>query len=182
MTSGRYKIDGRIWGQRRQNATVGMRVMIMRLFPRLGALALSVFIVGCSTFVDQRGNLPDEEKLAQIQPGVTREQVAQMLGTPSTTSTFDDSTWYYISKRTEQWAFLTPSTVDQNVIAIDFDGDGRVRTVRRHGLDEAKTVAMVDRATPTPGKTLGFLEQLFGNLGRFNGTEGGRRPVPATGI
>jgi outer membrane protein assembly factor BamE (lipoprotein component of BamABCDE complex) len=136
-----------------------------------------LLLVGCSTFVDQRGNLPDEDKLVLIKPGVsTRETVQQLLGTPSSTSTFDDSTWYYISKRTEQWAFLAPTTVDQQVVEIDFDRDGQVKEVRRRGLSDAKNVAMVDRATPTPGKTLGFLEQLFGNLGKFNTPEGSRRP------
>jgi outer membrane protein assembly factor BamE (lipoprotein component of BamABCDE complex) len=141
----------------------------MRNWGGMVGMALAVWLAGCSTFVDQRGNLPDAERLAQVQPGVsTREQVQQLLGTPSSTSTFDDSTWYYISKKTEQWAFLAPETLEQTVIAIDFDPDGRVRDIRRRGLDDAKEVAMVDRATPTPGKTLGFFEQLFGNLGKFN--------------
>jgi outer membrane protein assembly factor BamE (lipoprotein component of BamABCDE complex) len=135
----------------------------------LAAVAVIVLLAGCSTFIDQRGNLPEADRLAEIQPGVTnREQVQQLLGTPSSTSTFDDSTWYYISKKTEQWAFMAPETLDQRVIAIDFDSNGVVRDVRRRGLDDAKEVAMVERATPTPGKTLGFFEQLFGNLGRFN--------------
>jgi outer membrane protein assembly factor BamE (lipoprotein component of BamABCDE complex) len=144
----------------------------MRFSLALAAVAVMVLLAGCSTFIDQRGNLPEEDRLAQIQPGLTtREQVQQLLGTPSSTSTFDDSTWYYISKKTEQWAFLAPDTIDQRVIAIDFDSSGIVRDMRKRGLDDAKEVAMVERATPTPGKTLGFLEQLFGNLGRFNTPE-----------
>ena len=145
----------------------------------IGMFVLVLVIAACSTFVDQRGNLPEEDKLAEIQPGVsTREQVQQLLGTPSSTSTFDDSTWYYISKKTEQWAFLAPETVEQKVVAIDFDADGKVRDIRTRGLDDAKEVAMVDRATPTPGKTLGFFEQLFGNLGKFNTPTGNAAKGP----
>jgi outer membrane protein assembly factor BamE (lipoprotein component of BamABCDE complex) len=141
----------------------------MRISLWLAGSAAALVLTGCSTFIDQRGNLPEEDRLAQIQPGVsTREQVQQILGTPSSTSTFDDTTWYYISKKTEQWAFLAPDTIDQKVIAIDFDSSNVVRDIRRRGLDDAKEVAMVDRETPTPGKTLGFFEQLFGNLGKFN--------------
>jgi outer membrane protein assembly factor BamE (lipoprotein component of BamABCDE complex) len=144
----------------------------MRSSHALAAAAALVLLAGCSTFVDQRGNLPEADRLAEIKPGVTtREQVQQLLGTPSSTSTFDDQTWYYISKKTEQWAFMAPETLDQQVVAVDFDANGIVRDVRHRGLDDAKEVAMVDRATPTPGKTLGFLEQLFGNLGRFNTPE-----------
>lgn len=145
----------------------------MRISLALAVTAVAVLLTGCSTFIDQRGNLPEADRLAQIQQGVTtREQVQQVLGTPSSTSTFDDSTWYYISKKTEQWAFLAPETLDQHVVAIDFDSNGIVRDIRKRGLDDAKEVAMVERTTPTPGKTLGFLEQLFGNLGRFNTPEG----------
>lgn len=141
----------------------------MRFAVRAAALALTVLLAACTTFVDQRGNLPEEDRLAQIQPGVTtREQVQQLLGTPSSTSTFDDSTWYYISMKTEQWAFLAPTTVDQKVVAIEFDQNGLVRDIQQRGLADANEVAMVERATPTPGKTLGFFEQLFGNIGRFN--------------
>jgi outer membrane protein assembly factor BamE (lipoprotein component of BamABCDE complex) len=154
-------------------------VIGMRCSFAVAAMAAMVLLVGCSTSVDQRGNLPDQDRLAEIKPGVTtREQVQQLLGTPSSTSTFDDSTWYYISKKTEQWAFLSPDTIEQKVVAVDFDTSGVVRDVRQRGLDDAKEVAMVERTTPTPGKTLGFLEQLFGNLGRFNTPEG----KPRTGI
>jgi outer membrane protein assembly factor BamE (lipoprotein component of BamABCDE complex) len=152
----------------------------MRVTPGMAAVLVAAMLAGCSSFVDQRGNLPDEERLAQIAPGVsTREEVQQLLGTPSSTGTFDDGTWYYISKRTEQWAFLAPTTVEQNVIAIDFDDSGRVAAIRHRGLDDAREVAMVDRATPTPGKTLGFFEQLFGNLGKFNTSDPVRRGPPS---
>src|SRR5476651_1283894 len=53
----------------------------------LVALALAA----CQPTVDQRGNLPDQRKLATIEPGVTtKEMVSQLLGTPSSVSTFGD--------------------------------------------------------------------------------------------
>src|ERR1051325_5638108 len=78
---------------------------------RLGALAL--LLAGCAPTIDQRGNLPDETKLATIKPGLTtKETVSQLLGTPSSISTFNDKTWYYISRRTEQTAFFAPDVID----------------------------------------------------------------------
>src|SRR6185437_4416551 len=59
-----------------------------------GVLALS--LAACSPTLDQRGNLPDPEKLAEIQPGVkTKDEVTKLLGTPSAVGTFDSKTWYY---------------------------------------------------------------------------------------
>jgi outer membrane protein assembly factor BamE (lipoprotein component of BamABCDE complex) len=59
---------------------------------------------GCSPTVDKRGNLPEPDKLAEIRPGATtRDEVSKILGTPSSTSIFDEKTWYYISRRTSRW-------------------------------------------------------------------------------
>jgi len=136
----------------------------------LGLTALAV--ASCAPTVDQRGNLPDPEKIAQIQPGVTtKETVAQLLGTPSSVATFGDKTWYYISRRTEQLAFFDPDVIDQQVVAIGFDDSGVVRNVAHNNLADARPVEPSERVTPSAGRELGLLEQLVGNLGRFN-TEG----------
>jgi outer membrane protein assembly factor BamE (lipoprotein component of BamABCDE complex) len=135
----------------------------------LSAAGLVVAVTGCQTMVDQRGNLPDAEKVARITPGVTKKDtVTELLGTPSSVGTFDDHTWYYISKRTEQWAFLEPKTVDQQVVIVDFDDQGTVKDIRRTGLDDHRDIVPNARSTPSPGHELSFFEQLFGNLGKFN--------------
>ena len=68
---------------------------------RPAAVLLGVMLAGCAVSEDQRGNLPDPEKLAQVQPGTTsKEQVIKILGSPSSESTFDDDVWYYISRKT----------------------------------------------------------------------------------
>jgi len=97
-----------------------------------------------------------------------------MLGSPSTTSTFQQwgVTWYYISKETEAVAFLAPETIDQQVLAISFDKENKVSQIKRYGLKDGKEVAFVGRETPTKGKELTFLEQLFGNFGKFNDSSG----------
>lgn len=135
----------------------------------LGCALLAAGLAACATMIDQRGNLPDEEKVARIRPGITtKDTVAQLLGTPTSVSTFDDKTWYYISKRTEQWAFLAPKTLDQQVVIVDFDDAGTVKDIRRTGYDDRRDIQPVARSTPTPGRELSFMEQLFGNLGKFN--------------
>jgi outer membrane protein assembly factor BamE (lipoprotein component of BamABCDE complex) len=133
------------------------------------ALVLAGSLAACSKTVEQRGNQPTAEKVAEIKPGIsTQEDVTRILGTPSSVGTFDDKTWYYISRRTEQLAFLTPDLVDQQVIAVSFDEQGLVREVRRHGMDERRAVTPVARSTPAAGKELSFIEQLIGNVGKFN--------------
>jgi len=131
----------------------------------LVALALAA----CQPTVDQRGNLPEKSKLAEIEPGVTtKEMVSQILGTPSSVSTFSDRTWYYISRRTEQTAFFEPEVLDQQVVVVAFDDSGVVRDVQHLNLADSRPVDPSSRETPSAGRELGFVEQLIGNLGKFN--------------
>src|SRR5262245_19274947 len=89
--------------------------------------ALALAVAACTPRIDQRGNKPDEEQVVLINPGVDdKTRVAELIGTPSTISTFDDRTWYYISKRTETTAFFDPDVVDQEILAISFDEQGIV--------------------------------------------------------
>ncbi len=132
-------------------------------------MSVVAVLAGCTPRIDQRGNKPDEDQVVQINPGVDdKNRVAELIGTPSTISTFDDRTWYYISKRTETTAFFDPDVKDQEVLAVNFNEDGIVESMRLYGQEDGRTIAYVDRITPTEGKELTIIQQLFGNLGRFN--------------
>lgn len=135
---------------------------------RLAPLAMAVLIVACSPIVDSRGNLPEGEELDKIKVGATsREQVASLLGSPSSVATFDDNTWYYISKRTETVGFFRPEVIEQKVLTVRFDEAGLVKEVAQVGKDDAAEIDPVSRTTPTSGQTFSLWQQLFGNLGRF---------------
>jgi outer membrane protein assembly factor BamE (lipoprotein component of BamABCDE complex) len=137
----------------------------------LGAVCIGALLGACTPREDYRGYAFDDSKLNQIKPGVqTENQVAQLLGTPSSVSTFKEhnDTWYYIAKDVETVAFWNPETKDQKVLAIDFDDKGKVKQVRSYVMKDGRAISPVAQVTPTSGHNLGFWEQLFGNLGRFN--------------
>jgi outer membrane protein assembly factor BamE (lipoprotein component of BamABCDE complex) len=132
--------------------------------------ALGGALGACSPMVDTRGNMPPADVIATIHPGeTTRTQVSQLLGSPSSVATFNDRTWYYIGRKTETLAFLAPELTDQQVLVVRFDDAGVVQDLEKRGMETAREVAMNDRETPTAGHSLGFFEQLFGNIGRFTG-------------
>ncbi|MGH7002306.1 MAG: outer membrane protein assembly factor BamE, partial [Alphaproteobacteria bacterium] len=92
------------------------------------ALALAVLAAGCNPIVDNLGNRTLAENVDQIQVGrTTKNEVVRLLGSPSNVASFDENTWYYISARQVQLAFLRPRTTDQAVLAIRFDQSGVVR-------------------------------------------------------
>jgi outer membrane protein assembly factor BamE (lipoprotein component of BamABCDE complex) len=145
------------------------RRRLARVFAAVAALSLS----GCFGYtVDQRGNLPDPEKIAALQPGTTtKDQVIKILGSPSSGSTFDDKTWYYISRKTQQVAFLQPKVLDQQVLIVAFDDNNVVKVVDHKTLADGESISPASGATPSPGRELSFMEQLLGNVGRFAGSD-----------
>ena len=130
---------------------------------------------------------PRPDKLAEIHPGTTtRDQVVKILGTPSSTGVFDDKNWFYISRKTKQFAFLSPDVLDQQVYIVRFDGNGVVASVDRKDLQDGRDIEPVPGATPAPGRELTFLEQVarqYGavqqrrdQLGRTRGESAGAQP------
>jgi len=144
-------------------------------FQVLAAALLLTGLSGCSAIVDTRGNMLTPEQIALIKPGVDdRERVRRVFGSPTSTSSFDQGTWYYIARKTETTAFLTPTIIESQVVVVRFTERGVVSDVERRGADAATEVEVSDRETPTAGHGDGILAQLFGNIGRFNKAAGGR--------
>jgi outer membrane protein assembly factor BamE (lipoprotein component of BamABCDE complex) len=130
-----------------------------------------VATAACSPVEKRNGYVPNEDQIAQIEPGKQSEaDVLRLLGSPSSVATFDErrKVWYYIGSKTETLAFFAPEIVDQQVVSIEFDAGGRVKDVKHYSQEDGREIELVDRQTPTRGKELGLLEQLFGNLGRFS--------------
>lgn len=143
------------------------------LFRLAAAALIAATATACASKLATRGTLPDETQLALITPGVHGpDDVRGILGSPSVVSTFDENTWYYIGRRTRQFAFFERKIVEQQVVIIQFDRDGRVQQLARLDKTHGRKIDLVDRETPSAGRKLGILEQLFGNIGRFANTEG----------
>jgi outer membrane protein assembly factor BamE (lipoprotein component of BamABCDE complex) len=128
--------------------------------------------VGCSADINVRGNAPDADRLALIKPGAqSREQVIQLLGSPTTISTFDKTTIYYISQRTKVVTFNKPQVLSRKIVEIHFDKNDRVAKIKNYDLSNSRDIALIERTTPTPGRQFTVLQQLLGNFGRFEGSE-----------
>jgi len=105
----------------------------------------------------------------------------RLIGSPSAVATFNTNVWYYVSQRQETWALLRPELAEQKVLQITFNDAGRVQDIKQFGLNEAKEIDMVSRATPTAGRELTFMEQILGNIGRFSGPRQSGNPGASTG-
>ena len=132
-------------------------------------LGLCLAIAACEGTVDRRGYRVSERDVEQIQIGIsTEEDVLTLMGTPTTRGTFDEKVWYYIGSELEQWGFLEADLIARDIIEVHFDDAGYVAAIGIHGAEIAQDVDPVDRETPTRGNRVTFVDQLLGNLGRFN--------------
>ena len=135
----------------------------------LAVAGILVLAAACAPRIDTRGNLPDPELLADLRPGeISRVEVEELLGSPSTVAMFENETWFYVSERTETVAFMAPEVTERKIIMLTFDDRGLLTEKEEIGLDAGKDVDPVDRETPTAGNRLTIIDQLIGNLGRFN--------------
>ncbi len=136
----------------------------------------------CTPTQATRGNIVEDYRMAEVVPGVsTRTNVLQSLGSPTTQAPFDENVWYYIGQKTEKRGIFDPKVVDKKVVVVAFNQDGIVDTIEEIKADQID-VPTVRRKTPTSGNEITVLQQLIGNVGRFNkekesaiSTSGGNR-------
>ena len=125
-----------------------------------------------------RGNKVDPEALKELVPGTsTKADVSAVIGSPTARDTFDDNTWLYISELTQERIGRTLGELNQNVVVLNFDDKGVLKTVNTLDKEDALPVTVIARTTPSPGTEASFMQQLLGNIGRFNpaGAGTGRR-------
>ncbi|MBT3766047.1 MAG: outer membrane protein assembly factor BamE [Rhodospirillaceae bacterium] len=131
----------------------------------IGVVAVGI-LTACSGRIAVRGNVPDPERLVEIQPGeISRGEVRDALGSPSTVGNYEKKeTWVYFSEKTETYAFLEPKVIDRKVVIIQFDAKGVVSKVRTIGMNESAEVDPVGRKTPSAGAELTVIDQIIANF------------------
>ena len=152
-------------------------------FAAVFAFLVCLLSAGCSIFSyppQHRGNHVDADQLKELVPGTTTQaDVRALIGSPTARATFDDSTWLYISEVTRPAIGRTQSVLDQGVLVLRFDDGGVLRDMETLNKDDSLPVSVVARTTPSPGTEASFLQQLFGNIGRFNAL--GQQPAAPSG-
>lgn len=157
----------------------------LRPVAAVAGLCTLLALAGCQTGeVFNQGYIIDEQALSLVPEGSSREQVLLALGSPSTTATFDNEVFYYISqKRVRQMAFMQPQLVDQRVLAIYFNSEGRVSQIANYGLQNGVVFDFITRTTPTGGQDSTFLGQILSTANDGPAIPGGGLgPAPDRGI
>ena len=106
----------------------GIRLTTMRKpIPSLLLAMAAVSMLGACTAIYrhdvQQGNLLIGKNVGELKPGLTKQQVLALLGTPSVVSPFDQNQWNYVATLQRRGG-----TVKERTLTLYFDNDTLVRT------------------------------------------------------
>jgi outer membrane protein assembly factor BamE (lipoprotein component of BamABCDE complex) len=144
--------------------------------------ALLLLLTGCSFFQAQsqvRGNRIDPDDLKELVTGTsTKADATALLGSPTAQASFDDNRWIYISLVTRPRIGRVQGVLSQNVVVLTFNDQGVLQNVEQLDQADALPATVSSRTTPSPGTEASFMQQLFGNIGRYTA---GPAPAAASG-
>ena len=135
------------------------------LFNVITIFALSA----CSSdvFVSHCGNMPTEERIEQVKKGQTKDEVLDILGSPSSVVSLDQNTWIYMSSEIKKVAFFEPEELDRDVLTIRFNEYNQVAQIDRLNKEKGEAVAISESETETLGNKPGFFAKYFGGVGQY---------------
>ena len=93
-----------------------LKIFFAILFFQLNSCGLKV--------VENHGQVYEKNiDFKELQVGkTTKKEIVELLGSPSTTSIFDDEqNWFYISSEFKKFVFLDGSNTDQKILILSFN-------------------------------------------------------------
>ncbi|HSP58610.1 MAG TPA: outer membrane protein assembly factor BamE [Halomonas sp.] len=90
-----------------------------------------------------QGNLVTANMVGQLQPGMSRDQVVNVMGRPLLEAPFDANEWDYVFRLDEAYG-----GVEQRRVTLTFDGDRLVNIEREGNLDRDINVRSDDDIGP----------------------------------
>jgi outer membrane protein assembly factor BamE (lipoprotein component of BamABCDE complex) len=127
-----------------------------------------IFCCACSSdlFLEHNGNMPAKDKVALIHNGLTKQEVNEILGSPSLITGLNDNHWIYMSSTTKRVAFFAPQELDRQIMALTFDND-KISDIENLTLADANNIKIDTDETLTADKEEGFFRKYFGGVGAY---------------
>jgi len=127
-----------------------------------------MFNVACSSdlFLDHTGNMPEESHIKRVHIGQTKEEVYTNLGAPSLVAGLSSNNWIYMESTVRRFAFMKPTELDRNILALTFK-DNRLVTIDKRTLADGNNIAIDTDETKPSDRELGFFRKYFGGVGQY---------------
>ncbi len=129
----------------------------------------SLAAASCSSdiFVNHAGNMPADDKVAMVFKGQSKQDVLELLGSPSNIVSLDRDTWIYMSSEIKQVAFMAPKEIERDVLVIKFSEQGNVETIEKLDKQHGENVEINQEQTPDQEQEQGFFRKYFGGVGQY---------------
>tara|TARA_B100000902_G_C27191267_1_gene854061 strand:- start:653 stop:1096 length:444 start_codon:yes stop_codon:yes gene_type:complete len=86
-------------------------------------------IYNCSPRISRHGNIFSDDELKILKKTtLNKSEIIEILGQPSTKSTFSDNVWYYIFYIQKERAYFQVKNSNNKVLKIKFDNKQNVET------------------------------------------------------
>ncbi|MBR2300137.1 MAG: outer membrane protein assembly factor BamE [Alphaproteobacteria bacterium] len=129
----------------------------------------ALFLSACSSdvFLVHNGNMPSDDKISMVQTGQTKEEVADILGSPSAVSSINENEWIYMSSTLKKVAFFEPKILERDVLTIRFGKNGKVQEISKLDEKNGKNISVDEEETASEGHNPGFFKKYFGGVGQY---------------
>ena len=94
----------------------------------------------------------------------TKNEVVELLGSPSTTSIFDnEQSWIYISSEFKKLVFLDGENTDQKILILSFNEE-TLKNKEILSKNDIKNIDYEETITDSRGKKINWIKEFFTNL------------------
>ena len=135
-----------------------LKIIFAILFFQLNSCGLKV--------VENHGQIYEKNiNFKELQVGkTTRNEIVQLLGSPSTTSNFDDEqSWIYISSEFKKFIFLDGSNTDQKILILSFN-QNTLKNKELLSKNDINNIEYEETLTDSRGKKVNWIKDFFSNL------------------
>ena len=135
-----------------------LKIIFAILFFQLNSCGLKV--------VENHGQIYEKNiNFKELQVGkTTRNEIVQLLGSPSTTSNFDDEqSWIYISSEFKKFVFLDGSNTDQKILILSFN-QNTLKNKELLSKNDINNIEYEETLTDSRGKKVNWIKEFFTNL------------------
>ncbi len=136
------------------------------------SLSFIITLTACAPQINNHGEILKQEVTDKIEvEKFTKNDVQNLLGSPTFIAPFDENKWYYIGIEQENFAFYETKDVKQDVLVLSFDEMGILKNKELLDSSEKVNVVFDKDETPVSGHKRGVLTDIVGNIGRFQKEE-----------
>jgi len=114
-------------------------------------------------------NFPDNYQERLKIGRTSKSDVLEFMGSPTTESSYGESTFYYIAQKQISKSFFQPKIEQQDVVALTFNSKGILTQAKHYDMNDYKAMQLDETRTTLKGNEMGMLEQMMHNVGRFGG-------------